>query len=394
MASAEIGVYVHFPWCLRKCPYCDFTSFEATRGAIDHRGYTDAVLTELELRAEALSGRALRSIYFGGGTPSLWDPAAIGQVIEAVHSFASPNEREVVEITVECNPSSFDVDRARALIDAGVNRVSIGVQGLDASRLAFLGRLHDGPGGLAAVEAALEAGVPRVSADLIYGVAAGADGPQRAAEAAADARRLADLGVGHMSAYALTIEPNTKFGELNRQRRLPLVGEDEMVASFMSVRAALEERGFNHYEISSFARTGQESRHNLGYWRGDDYLGLGCAAWGTLSRADGSAFRYRNPPVPDRYLEQTRTRRLKPHELEELDPETRLRERLMLGLRTHEGIDLETVARDLGVDPWPAHRAREAERLCTEGRLERNGGHLRVPKSAWTFADGTAASLF
>jgi oxygen-independent coproporphyrinogen-3 oxidase len=310
-----------------------------------------------------------------------------------VRSLAS-HEREVVEITVECNPSSFDAGRARALIDAGVNRVSIGVQGLDASRLAFLGRLHDGPGGLAAVEAALEAGVPRVSADLIYGVAAGEQGPQSASEAAIEARRLADLGVGHMSAYALTIEPTTKFGELHRQRRLPLVAEEEVVASFTSVREALEERGFNHYEISSFARAGQESRHNLGYWRGDDYLGLGCAAWGTLSRADGSAYRYRNPPVPERYLEQTRARHMTPHELEELDPETRLRERLMLGLRTHEGIDLERAASQLGVDPWPSHRKREADRLCAAGRLERNGGHLRVPKTAWTFADGTAATLF
>jgi oxygen-independent coproporphyrinogen-3 oxidase len=365
---------------LRKCPYCDFTSFEATREAIDHEGYADAVLRELSLRDPGC--RKPRSLYFGGGTPSLWEPRALGRIIAAV-------AEGDCEITVECNPSSFDRARAQELRAVGVNRVSIGVQGLDAGRLSFLGRLHDGPGALAAVDAALEADFPRVSADLIYGVQ-----QERAEEAALEAQRLAATGVGHISAYALTIEPATRFGELHRQGRLPLVREDVMVDSFLAVREALEGAGFSHYEISSFARPEQESRHNLGYWRGDDYLGLGCAAWGTLSRSDGTAYRYRNPPVPSRYLEQIQSGRLAAHETEELDPETRLRERLMLGLRTRDGVDLEHAAHELGVEPWPARRRREVTQLLESGRLLQIGTRLQVPAHAWIFADGIAASLF
>ena len=187
--AAPIGVYVHFPFCLKKCPYCDFVSYARDRAAIDHEGYADAVLAELDRRAEVLRDRELVTVFFGGGTPSLWEPRALGRVLAGVRRAAS-RQADEVEVTVECNPSSLDEARARALIDVGVDRLSIGVQGLDAGRLAFLGRLHDPEGGLAAVEAAIRAGVPRVSADLIYGVAGGAPAEQTARESADEARRL------------------------------------------------------------------------------------------------------------------------------------------------------------------------------------------------------------
>jgi putative oxygen-independent coproporphyrinogen III oxidase len=388
-----IGVYVHFPWCLRKCPYCDFASFERSRDAIDHRGYADAVLAELEARRPIFRGR-LESVFFGGGTPSLWEPEELGRVLEAILQAAESQAEGGVEITVECNPSSLDAPRAARFASVGVNRLSVGVQGLDRERLTFLGRLHDPGEALAAVRAAIASGV-RVNADLMIGIATGFDDGthQRPAEAVAEALAVADLGVSHISAYQLTVEPKTRFGELDRAGRLPLVGEDRMATTFLETSRALEARGYEHYEISNFARAGQRSRHNVGYWLGQDYLGLGCAAYGTVSSPDG-AYRYRNAPNPERYLARVTAGEFEPHEREDLDGETRLRERLMLGLRLREGIDLESAASEVGAEPWPRERRQAVDELVAAGRLVREGARLRVPREAWLFTDGIAAALF
>jgi len=387
-----IGVYVHFPYCLKKCPYCDFVSFARAREAIDHRGYADAVLAELERRRPALQGKRLSTIFFGGGTPSLWEPAELGRVLRAI--LAAADERaEDVEITVECNPTSLDEARARALLDEGVVRLSIGVQGLDAERLAFLGRLHDPEGGLEAVHAAIRSGMPRVSADLIYGVATGPE-PPSPAESAAEVVRVARTGVTHLSAYSLTIEPGTQFGELARRGRLPIAPDDAVADAFFAVEEALTAEGFVHYEISNYARPGAEARHNLGYWRGVDYLGLGCGAFGTLSTADGSAVRSRNVIDPARYMTAALAGQPVEAESEPLDPETRLRERIMLGLRLLEGVDLDAAGVDLGIDPWTPARRRAAERLAGRGRLVIEVGRLRVPAAARVWTDGAAAELF
>ena len=399
--SRSLGVYVHFPWCLRKCPYCDFVSFAAERREIDHAGYADAVIAELGRRRAAFEGRRLATVFFGGGTPSLWEPAELGRVRAAVRA-AADGAADEVEVTVECNPTSLDEARARALVDVGVNRLSVGVQGLEPSRLAFLGRLHDPAGGLAALEAALASGVARVSADLIYGVAgAGASPtapggrPQRAEDAAAEARRVASTGVTHVSAYSLTIEPGTQFGELARRGRLPLCDDAVLADSFFAVEEALAAFGLRHYEISNYARPGDEARHNLGYWRGDDYLGLGCAAFGTLSDpAGGGARRYRNLVDPRRYAAAAREGAALEESDERLDPEARLRERIMLGLRLDEGLDLDAAAAALGVAAWPHARRRAADRLVAAGRLEAVEGRLRVPDRARVFTDGVAADLF
>lgn len=379
----RLGTYIHFPWCLKKCPYCDFVSFERGRDEIDHAGYTDAVVREVERRAEAFDQAELTTVFIGGGTPSLWHPDEVGRLLDKL-----PIRPGKTEVTIECNPTSIDAERAAEFCAVGVNRLSIGVQGLEAERLGFLGRLHDPAGALAALKAASSAPC-RFNADLIYGVKG-----QSAAEAADEADRVAALGPGHVSAYALTIEPNTQFGQLHREGRLPLLPDDTVAESFTAVGDALRRRGLERYEISNYARPGQECQHNLGYWRGDDYLGLGCAAFGTVSRPDGSALRYRNPPNPDRYLDQANSGDFVPHETEELTPELRLRERIMLGLRLTAGFDLEAAATELGVEPWPPTRQRRAESLVNEGRLEIDGGHLRIPEQAMLFADGIAGSLF
>jgi oxygen-independent coproporphyrinogen-3 oxidase len=388
-----IGVYVHFPWCLKKCPYCDFVSFAKDRADIDHAGYADAVLAELSLRREALQGRRLRSVFFGGGTPSLWAPSELGRVLRAIRDAAGGGDE--VEITVECNPTSLDEERARALLGEGVNRLSVGVQGLDPERLRFLGRLHDADGGLASVEAALRSGMPRVSADLIYGVATGSAAPS-AAEAAAEVERVASTGVTHVSAYSLTIEPGTQFGELARKGRLPIAPDDAVAEAFFAIEAALEARGLVHYEISNYARPGDEAQHNLGYWRGTDYLGLGCAAYGTIGDAAGHAVRYRNVPDPGRYAKAALSGGLAAvvESEEPLDPATRLRERIMLGLRLRDGFDLEGAARELGIPAWTSERRRAADRLIARGDLLLEGGHVRLAPRARVYADGITAALF
>ena len=211
-----IGVYVHFPWCLRKCPYCDFATFERPREAIDHRGYANAVIAELDARRDWYKGR-LETVFFGGGTPSLWEPAELGRVLEAILERAEGLSPDGVEVTVECNPSSLDGPRAKEFAAVGVNRLSVGVQGLDQSRLEFLGRLHNPDEALAAVRAAIASGV-RVNADLMIGIATGFDERvhQAPAEAVREAAVVAALGVSHISAYQLTVEAKTRFGELDR----------------------------------------------------------------------------------------------------------------------------------------------------------------------------------
>lgn len=404
--AKPLGVYVHFPWCLKKCPYCDFLSVAAARDAIPHVAYADAVLRELGQRLSALGGRyRLETVFFGGGTPSLWASAELGRVLQGVLDAFAGSRADEVEVTAECNPTSLDLGKARQLRSVGVNRLSLGVQGLDAERLEFLGRLHDPQGGLKAARAAVVSAMPRVSLDFIFGVAG-----QTPDQAATEASTLAGLGTTHLSAYALTIEPGTEFGARAKKGRLPLLDEAQVADSFLAVERALERAGFEHYEISNFARQGHVSRHNLGYWRGQDYLGVGTGAWGTVTKgprsrgargsreANPERLRYRNTPSPERYLASAFE---KPFEeggdtcavVEPLDAETSLRERILLGLRLAEGLDLEAAAQELDVIALPPERKRTLDRLARAKRIELSDGRLKIPKAQWLFADGIISEL-
>lgn len=372
------SIYVHFPWCLAKCPYCDFVSYATERGDIEHASYADAVIREAEARAD---GRAIGTVFFGGGTPSLWDPGELGRVLARMRSlFAVAPDAEV---TVECNPTSLDYDRARALLDVGVNRLSVGTQSLRAEQLKFLGRLHDPAGARAAVAAAQKAGVPRISTDLIFGL------PEQSVEDARDqAATLADTGLTHLSCYQLTIEPGTQFGERKKRGLLPMADDGAVADAFLAIDEELESRGLRHYEISNYAKPGEEARHNLAYWRGDEYIGLGCGAYG-MTRTKAGGVRWRNAILPDRYVAGAPVM-----STEELTPDDLLKERIMLGLRIAEGMDLGASGRELGLDPWSPERLRAIDKLVERGRLERDGDRLRIPRAAWLFTDDTAARLF
>jgi oxygen-independent coproporphyrinogen-3 oxidase len=382
-----VSVYVHFPWCLRKCPYCDFNSHATERDAVPHDAYADAVIRELDRRATALgpvlSEATLVSVFFGGGTPSLWEPSALGRVLAAVRA-RFPRE-EALEVTVECNPTSLDRARAASLREVGVNRLSIGVQSLDAGRLTFLGRLHDPAGALAALRAAT-AEMPRVSADLMFGSPG-----QRADDFAAELDRVLEAGVRHVSAYALTIEPGTQFGELFRKGRLAIAKEDDYAETFERASARLGAAGFSHYEVSNHAMPGEEARHNQHYWRGGDHLGLGAGAYGCV-RSGGGARRWRSEPVPNKYLAVSGEAGCDVFE-ESLAPADVVREALMLGLRTAEGVDLDALRSRTGLDAEADRKDAIARRLA-RGELEREGPRLRVPRRQWLALDAIVTDLF
>jgi oxygen-independent coproporphyrinogen-3 oxidase len=331
-------------------------------------------------------------VFFGGGTPSLWEAPELGRVLAGLKSAFGDAMAPDAEVTVECNPTSIDGDRARALLDGGVGRLSIGVQSLDDDRLRFLGRLHDARGGVRAVHDAIRAGVPRLSADLIFGL------PGQTPEQARDeALQLADLGLAHLSCYQLTIEAGTRFGELARRGRLPLAEEGAVAESFAAIDGALGNRGLEHYEVSNYAKPGQEAAHNLGYWRGHEYLGLGCAAVGFVrTETDGQqarGVRWRNDVSPERYLADPAP---STDGREALDAETLLRERIMLGLRTRDGVDLDEAADELRCASrgWTEERERAAAWLLERGRIVRGQARVRIPPDAWLWTDDTAARLF
>jgi oxygen-independent coproporphyrinogen-3 oxidase len=380
--ASKTSVYVHFPWCARKCPYCDFATEPIRTASLPHAAYADAVLRELQSRADSLQGRTLSSVFFGGGTPSLWAPEALGRTLRGILG-AFDAVSEDLEVTVECNPSSLTRQQAALLHEAGVGRLSIGVQSLRDDHLRFLGRLHDGAQALVALrDAAAE--VPRVSADLMFGMPG-----QSMQELAEDIDRIAQAGVRHVSAYALTIEEKTLFGSLQRAGKLRVASDEEYAELFEGARGCFGALGWSHYEVSNYAAEGQESRHNLHYWRGGAYVGLGAAAVGCLDEAPGRARRWRNEPNPRRYL----TGETLEPEVEELGPEEIIRESLMLGLRTLEGMDLEATRQRADRDPETG-RERAIAQAIERGHLVREASRLRVPQRHWLKLDGIVRDLF
>ena len=344
-AARPFGIYVHFPYCTVHCPYCDFAV--ATERAIPQERYTRAVLDELALRANGFDDLAARSLYLGGGTPSLWDPARVAEVVAAVRSrFALPAPAEV---TLEANPESADAGRLAAYREAGVNRFSIGVQSFDPGVLAKLGRRHQ-PGDAERAIRAAALVVGNVAVDLIYGARR-----STVATAHADAERVGALPVTHVSAYALTLDgeelaEETPLARLRREGRLPLPSDEEVVGQARAVRRALRRAGLRRYEISNFAREGFESVHNRLYWRSESYLGLGVGAYGCRHAADGArALRWGNTRTPLAYLAAVEAGRLPTSEEDRLGPRELAEERVMLALRTRAGVAVEAIA--------PARRA-------------------------------------
>mgnify|MGYP000143737583 CR=1 FL=1 len=286
-----LAVYVHLPWCLQRCGYCDFHA-HALRGELPTQAYVAALGRELRRQAGDALGRRVASVYIGGGTPSLFPPEAIGDLLADLDRVLGVAEG--AEITLEANPGATETARLARFREAGVTRLSLGVQSLDDASLARLGRIHDAAAARAAVAEARAAGFRGINADLMYGLPG-----QGVADAEADVAGVLELGVDHVSHYQLTIEPETPFG---RRPPADLPDEAAVLAMETACRRRLAAAGLARYEVSAFARPGQRSAHNIGYWTFGDYLGLGAGAAGKLTGADGRVVRTRQEPAPQRWM--------------------------------------------------------------------------------------------
>ena len=332
----SLALYIHWPFCLSKCPYCDFNSH--VREGVDEAAWKGALLADLAHEAALTEGRELGSIFFGGGTPSLMPPAAVAALIGAAgrHWRFAPD----IEITLEANPSSVEAARFADLAAAGVNRVSLGLQSLDDEALRFLGRRHDANEGLAALGTA-QANFARVSFDLIYALPG-----QTEAQWKAQLARALGFGTGHLSLYQLTIEPGTRFETMVRQKQFTELDPDQAADLFLLTRELTAAGGLPAYEISNHARAGEESRHNLTYWRYGDYIGVGPGAHG---RRNGTAtVRHRKP---ENYLAAVSRESHGIAEARSLGTREQAAEALLMGLRLREGIDPMAIARRFALDP-------------------------------------------
>jgi putative oxygen-independent coproporphyrinogen III oxidase len=374
------GVYVHWPFCLSKCPYCDFNS-HVRHAAIDEARFVRAFAAEIAATAARIPGREAVSIFFGGGTPSLMQPATVGAILDAIarHWRVARN----AEVTLEANPTSVEAERFRGYRAAGVNRVSLGVQSLDDAALAALGRLHSAQEALAAVAIA-RATFPRYSFDLIYAR------PEQTVAAWRDelARALAQAD-DHLSLYQLTIEPDTPFASLHAAGRLAVPDDDTARALSDVTQEVCAAHGLPAYEISNHARPGAECRHNLVYWRYGEYAGIGPGAHGRLdvgSRRRATA----TEKNPERWLALVEAQG---HGLVVDDTLTRSEqadELLLMGLRLAEGIELARYAETAG---RPLDRERIAE-LVRHGLVETTPqGRLRVTAAGFPVLDAVVADL-
>jgi putative oxygen-independent coproporphyrinogen III oxidase len=358
-----LALYVHLPWCVHKCPYCDFNSFEL-RGAIQDSAYVDALLRDLESERELISGRTVTSVFIGGGTPSLFDGSAIQKFLDGLRKRIALAAD--CEITLEANPGAVDAQRFAAYRSAGVNRLSIGAQSFRSRQLEALGRIHGADEIDNAVAIARNAGFDNLNVDLMYGL------PDDTIQGSiADLDRALALEPEHLSWYQLTLEPNTAF-----HRRPPALPDDALVAAIERAgRQRLEAHGFSRYEISAYAQPDRRCRHNLNYWQFGDYVGIGAGAHGKLTQPDAAIERRMRLRNPRSY--QARAGTPDCVSVERItDPESIRLEFLMNALRLIEGVpqQLLTERTGLALEPMGAAVAAAVER----GWLDRNAERLRA----------------
>jgi len=335
--SEPLALYIHWPFCASKCPYCDFNS-HVREGGVDHARHREALRRELAHEAARIAAaepgrnakRPLASIFFGGGTPSLMEPETVAALIaDARKLFDAADD---IEITLEANPTSVETGRLREFAAAGVNRASLGVQSLDAEALRFLGRRHDAPQAIAALEAAR--GIfPRLSFDLIYARPGQSEESWRA-----ELRQALALAADHLSLYQLTIEPGTRFFTEHARGAFALPQEDDAARMYEATAEEAARFGLAPYEVSNYAKPGAESRHNLAYWRYGDYLGIGAGAHQRLL-LDGAMIATRRHRAPEEWLARVEANGHAIVEEETLSSRDRGREALLMGLRLAEGVD-------------------------------------------------------
>ncbi|WP_431861689.1 radical SAM family heme chaperone HemW [Azospirillum sp.] len=361
------GIYIHWPFCKSKCPYCDFNSH--VRERIDQTRWRDGLLRELDHYADATEGRTVTSVFFGGGTPSLMDPGTTAALIDRIQQrWRVANS---LEVTLEANPTSVEADRFQAFRAAGVNRVSLGIQALDDASLRFLGRQHNAAEALGAIELAART-FDRFSFDLIY-----ARPDQTVAAWQAELTRALDFAVGHLSVYQLTIEEGTAFFPAHQRGDFKIPDEELAGDLYEATQELLAAAGLPAYEISNHARPGEESRHNLTYWRYGDYVGVGPGAHGRLT-LDGAKWATRAHRAPEIWLDRVERDGHGGHAPEPIDADSRGTELLMMGLRLTEGVARARFVEETGRDLDALVDADALTRLVDGGFLEVDATALRA----------------
>lgn len=373
-AAPPIGVYVHWPFCVQICPYCDFNVYKAR--PINEEAWRDSLIRDLTHQHAMAPSRRLSSVYFGGGTPSLMSPDAVGSIVDAARALWAGEDP--LEITLEANPTDAEVGRFRGFRDAGVNRLSLGVQAFEDDALAFLGRNHDGADARRALEQALNV-FDAVSMDLIYALP-----EETGAQWRSRLRDALRFGAPHLSAYQLTIEPGTAFEKAVARRRWSPPGELRSAQLYDITQEETTAAGLPRYEISNHARSGFESRHNRLYWNGLDYAGAGPGAHGRLTSA-GRRHAVETIRNPQAWLESVR---IHGHGLSVIEPMTQtevLEERVTMGLRQDDGVLLDD-------DDWRALEPRWPA-LARDGFLVREGDRMVATPSGAKVLNAVLAAL-
>ncbi len=367
---SDVSLYIHFPWCTRKCPYCDFNSHEKKR-PIDERRYIDALIRDLDDSLEPIRGRALRSVFLGGGTPSLFSGRSIGRLIADIGERFAPKDN--LEITLEANPGTVEHDSFGAYLDAGVNRLSVGVQSFDDSCLRAIGRIHDAQTALSAIGHARCAGFRNLNIDLMFGL------PGQSREMAErDCRIALECGPSHVSCYQLTIEPNTLF-----HRYPPNLPHDDAIMDMqLCIEDILMRSGFSRYEVSAYAQPGMRCRHNLHYWEFGDYLGIGAGAHSKLTLESGvqRSWNTKHPQSYQSAIEQGNPWR---HWQPVADTEL-LFEFMLNALRLREGFSLQHASRRTGL---PAETILHTLQDAGGNLLELSPEGIRCTETGYRFID-------
>lgn len=378
MAFIPLALYIHIPWCIRKCPYCDFNSHHAPSN-LPEKQYVQALLNDLAQELPYIWGRRLESIFIGGGTPSLFSAESMDELISGIRALLPfrPN----IEITLEANPGTFEQEKFNGFREAGINRLSVGIQSFNPQHLQALGRVHNQAEALKAAEVARYAGFNNFNLDLMFGL------PQQSLEQAlADLQQAIDLQPTHLSWYQLTLEPNTLF-----YKHPPVLPDDDLLVDMQYAgQALLQQAGYTQYEVSAYAQAGRECRHNLNYWQFGDYLGIGAGAHGKITDPFKQVIRHQKYRQPTQYLQQTELGQAR-SETQTLTAADLKFEFMLNALRLKSGFDLELFTERTGLSSETLQAPLEL--AAQKGWLTIDQTHIQTTELGWQFLN-TVIQLF
>ncbi|MEM7009397.1 MAG: radical SAM family heme chaperone HemW [Thermodesulfobacteriota bacterium] len=364
------GIYIHIPYCVTKCPYCDFNSY-GVGSNFPEKDYTNSIIRELEFYQDDLSGTKVTSIFFGGGTPSLFDPKNIEEILSKIYSITKPSEN--IEISLEVNPKTADLEKLKGLRAAGINRISTGVQSFSERKLKFLGRINTPEDSQKILQDIVKAGYENYSMDLMYGTK-----DETLSEWENDLQKALSFDFPHISAYCLTVENGTEFNRLESLGELNLPSNDKLADFISYTTDFVQDSGYKHYEISNYAKKGFECVHNMLYWRLDGYLGLGAGAHSHYAKTDSNPWgaRWSNIRNPAKYMNTVLSSK-KPVDFSEIiDKNKFIIDTVVMGMRLDQGIDLLKLKSRSNV----IADTDKIEPLINDGLLENLGNFIRITK--------------